>query len=188
MSMLSRLAAAAAALGALGCGEGSRENAAARDTAAATAAATPRMTDGNIAALLANSHQAEMSLAATARTTASSKAVKDYADRMIREHTAMKRALDSLVAAKGITPELPTGTEPMQATIAGRADTLLKTTGRSTDIAYIDGEAKAHGRTLEALNRYAAAASDEDLRAFIRKMIPEVRLHQDRAIDILRGL
>lgn len=188
MITISRMFVPLLVLGATACGDGSDARDAARDTTAATAAATPQITDGNIAALLANIHQAATSLAATARTTASSPAVKDYAARMINEHTSMKRALDSLLAAKGITPELPTGTEPLQATIAGRADTLLKTTGRSTDIAYIDGEAKEHGRTLEALNRYADAARDEDLRAFIRKMIPDVRLHQDRAIDILRGL
>ena len=172
------------------CGD-RRESAATTDTAAATAAtaaATPQITDAHIAALLSNTHQAEMSLAATARTNASSEAVKEYAARMIQEHGAMKRALDSLVAAKRLTPELPVGTETLQAMIAGRADTLLNTTGRSTDIAYIDGEAKAHGQTLETLNRYAAAAGDEDLRAYIRRMIEDVRLHQDRAIDILRGL
>lgn len=168
----------------LACGERAGETPA--DTA--TAAATPQITDAHIVALLANTHMAEISLASTARASAASDAVKEYAARMSEEHQAMKRTLDSLAAAKGITPELPTGTEPLQASIAGRADTLLNTTGRSTDIAYIDGEVKAHGATLEALNRYAAAASDEDLRTFLRKMIPEVRLHQDRAIDILRGL
>lgn len=156
------------------------------DTAAAGPAA--QITDANIVALLANTHQAEINLANTARASAASGAVKEYAARMMEEHGAMKRELDSLALAKGITPELPTGMEPVQATIAGRADTLLNTTGRSTDIAYIDGEAKGHGATLEALIRYSAAATDADLRAFIGRMIPQVRLHQDRAIDILRGL
>jgi putative membrane protein len=166
------------------CGE--RASDSPTDTAAAAPAA--QITDANIVALLSNTHQAEISLATTARASAASDAVKEYAARMIEEHGAMKRELDSLAASKGITPELPTGMEPVQATIAGRADTLLNTTGRSTDIAYIDGEAKAHGATLEALIGYAAAASDGDLRDFLGKMIPQVRLHQDRAIDILRGL
>jgi putative membrane protein len=184
MTKIHAAALIATALLLVACGERAGETPA--DTAAAVA--TPQMTDGNIVALLANTHQAEISLASTARAGAASDAVKEYAGRMMEAHAAMKRALDSLAAAKGLTSELPTGTEPLQATIAGRADTLLNTTGRSTDIAYIDGEVKAHGATLEALNRYAAAASDEDLRTFIRKMIPQVRLHQDRAIDILRGL
>lgn len=191
MSATKTLAAMSAALLLLACGDRASDDAAATDTAAAsaaTAAATPQLTDASIIALLNNSHQAEMSLAATARAGAASDAVKEYAARMMEEHGAMKRALDSLAAAKGITPALPIGTEPLQATIAGRADTLLNTTGRSTDIAYIDGEAKAHGATLEALNRYATAATDEDLRALIRKTIADVRSHQDRAIDILRGL
>jgi putative membrane protein len=170
----------------LACGDRASETAA--DSAAAQAALTPQVTDGNIVALVANTHQAEMNLAATARASAASDAVKEYAARMIEEHGAMKRALDSLAASNGITPELPTGMEPVQTTIAGRADTLLHTTGRSTDIAYIDGEAKAHGATLEAIIGYAAAASDEDLRELLQKMIPTMRLHQDRAIDILRGL
>lgn len=180
------MASVAAALAA--CGDRSPEDRAASDTAAVTAAATPQLTDGNIVALLDNIHQAEVSLARTALGSAASEAVKQYATRMIEEHGALKRALDSLAAAKGMTVELPTGTEPLQATIAGRADTLLNTTGRSTDIAYIDGEAKAHGRAHEMLIRYADAASDDDLRAHIRKTIGDVRLHQDRAIDILRGL
>jgi putative membrane protein len=165
------------------CGE--RASEAPTDTAAI---ATPQVTDGNIVALLTNTHQAEISLAEAARASAASEAVKEYAARMMEEHGAMKRALDSLAASKGITPELPTGMEPVQATIAGRADTLLNTTGRSTDIAYIDGQAKAHGATLEAVIGYAAVASDSDLRDFLGKMIPQLRLHQDRAIDILRGL
>lgn len=172
---------------AIACGDRTAEDSSA-DTAAATAAATPQLTDGNIAAWLDNSYQAELSLAATARAGAASEAAREYAARMIRDHGALKQALDSLVAAKGMTLELPTGMEPFQATIAGRADTLLNTTGRSTDIAYIDGEAKAHGRALEVLHRYVDGASDEDLRALIRRTIAELRQHQDRAIDILRGL
>lgn len=171
----------------LACGDRAGEDAAS-DTAAATAAATPQMTDGNIAAWLDNSYQAEVSLATTALASASSDAVKEYATRMIREHGALKQALDSLVSAEGIVLELPVGMEPLQAIIAGRADTLLNTTGRSTDIAYLDGEAKAHGRALEMLNRYSTAASDGDLRELIRRTIAEVRLQQDAAIDILRGL
>lgn len=188
MSGIEKLVTISAALCLMGCGDRAGDGATATDTAATTTAATPQLTDGNIVALLSNIHQAELSLAATAQTNAASKAVKEYAARMMEEHGAMQRALDSLVAAKAFVSELPMGTEPLQATIAGRADTLLNTTGRSTDIAYIDGEAKAHGASLELLNRYADAARDEDLRALIRKTIPELRLHQDRAIDILRGL
>jgi putative membrane protein len=167
-----------------GCGERAGETPA--DTAAA--GPTAQVTDANIVALLSNTHDAEINLATTARASAASEAVKEYAARMIEEHSAMKRELDSLAAAKGIMPEMPVGMEPVQATIAGRADTLLNTTGRSTDIAYIDGEAKGHGATLEAVIGYQAAASDGDLREFLAKMIPMLRLHQDRAIDILRGL
>lgn len=177
-----------AALCVTGCGDRAGDGANRADTAATTTAGTPQLTDGNIVALLGNTHQAEISLAQTAHANAASEAVKEYAARMIHEHGMMKRTLDSLAAAKGITPEPPPGMEPIQATVAGRADTLLNTSGRSTDIAYIDGEAKGHGVTLEALVRYADAARDEDLRLLIRRMIPEVRLHQDRAIDILRGL
>lgn len=166
------------------CGE--RDSEAPADTAAA--GPTAQVTDGNIVALLTNTHQAEVRLAQTARASAASEAVREYAARMIEEHSAMKRELDSLAAAKGITPEMPVGMEPVQATIAGRADTLLNTTGRSTDIAYIDGEAKGHGATLEAVIGYQAAAGDADLRELLAKMIPKLRLHQDRAIDILRGL
>ncbi len=183
-----KLVMLSAALSLNGCGDRAGEGSTATDTAPTTAAAIPQLTDGNIVALLSNIHQAELSLAATARTGAASDAVREYAARMIEEHGAMKRALDSLVTAKAFVSELPAGTEPLQATIAGRADTLLHTTGRSTDIAYMDGEAKAHGANLELLNRYADAARDEDLRALIRKTIPTLRLHQDRAIDILRGL
>lgn len=188
MSEIRKLVIMSAALSLLACGDRRGDGATAMDTAATTTAATPQLTDGNIVALLSNIHQAELSLAATARTSAASDAVREYAARMLEEHGAMKRALDSLVAAKAFVSELPAGTEPLQATIAGRADTLLNTTGRSTDIAYIDGEARAHGANVELLNRYADAARDEDLRALIRKTIPELRLHQDRAIDILRGL
>lgn len=187
MDGIQRMAVMLAAPFLFACGDRRGEDAA-TDTAAAAAAATPQLTDGNIVALLGNAHQAEVSLATTARANAAADAVREYAARMIEEHGAMKRALDSLAAAKGIAPELPPGMESVQATIAGRADTLLYTAGQSTDIAYIDGEARAHGSNIEALVRYAAAARDEDLRAIIRKTIPEMRLHQDRAIDILRGL
>jgi putative membrane protein len=184
MNKIVAAALVSAAFALLACGD--RGSEAPADTAAVAPAA--RITDANIVALLSNTHQAEINLANTARASAASEAVKEYAARMIEEHGAMKRELDSLATAKGITPELPPGMEPVQATIAGRADTLLNTTGRSTDIAYIDGEAKGHGATLEALVRYSAAATDSDLRAFLGRMIPQVRMHQDRAIDILRGL
>lgn len=184
MKKIHAAALISSALFLVACGERARE----APTDTAVSASVPQMTDANIVALVANTHQAEISLAETARANAASEVVKAYASRMIEEHRTMKRTLDSLAASKGITPELPPGMEPVQATIAGRADTLLNTTGRSTDIAYIDGEAKAHGATLEALIRYAAAATDGDLREFLGKMIPQVRLHQDSAIDILRGL
>lgn len=178
-----------AVAGVVACGEERTAVELAPDSAAAAnIAAMPKLTDGNIIALLDNRHQAEISLARTARTNASSQAVLDYAARMIEEHGAMKRALDSLATVKRITAEMPVGMAPIQETIAGLADTLLNTTGRSTDIAYMNGAVASHGRAVEALNRYVDAAKDEDLRALIGRTLPDMRLHLDQAIDILRGL
>ena len=158
------------------------------DTSAPAPAPQVQLSDSNIVALLSNTNYAEVNLARAAQPRLSAANVKAFATRMVAEHTAMQRQLDTLVTSRRLPPHDPPGGEREDASIAAQADSILRMSGRALDAAYVNQQIAAHRQALEDLRLFEGAARDDELRRLISRAIATVQAHLQSAMELAREL
>lgn len=126
---------------------------------------------------------AEVEMSRVAVERASSDAVRDYARKMIEDHTAANQELMQLASAKGVT--LPTTLDNRNRTMLTR---LSGMTGAEFDREYIrNAGIRAHERMLKLVQNHSTKGRDADARAFAAKMVPAVQMHLDMARQLSTG-
>ncbi len=116
---------------------------------------------------------AEVSLGQMASQRATNDAVKQYAQRMVQEHTQANRELLRLASQKGVTPPRDMGPKYRAA-----MDRLMQLPRASFDQAYIsEAGINGHLESLAVYQRQAQLGQDPDLKAFAAKTLPIVQNH-----------
>lgn len=186
--MLRRLAAfAMLSLVTAGCGG----DGTARDTTAAGAApadgpmpgtsiAAP-VSDAGALAIVGLINAGEIDAGDLASQSAQRADVKQFAQEMSAQHTAMKRQGDTLAMRSGIRPSLPPGAEQLQAKQRAMMDSLLSAPTARFDAVYVESQIAAHRQALADLRALAGQAQNAQLKAMIESAIPAVQQHLDRA-------
>jgi len=100
-----------------------------------------------------------------------SRAVRQFAERMIADHTRSSDQLRALAQAKGIV--LPTDLDPEQQ----RMMMALDNTRRIFDSEYFRQQAFAHQATASAYQTEVSSGYDADLRGFAQQTLPIVQDH-----------
>jgi putative membrane protein len=98
---------------------------------------------------------------------AHSRAVRQYGQRMVREHTALQSEASELKSASGVP--LPAGHD------VAEVRRLERLSGAEFDRAYIELTAKRRDDLLRQLERAASRAADPALRAHAARAIPIVQ-------------
>jgi putative membrane protein len=142
----------------------------ASSTLAATAA--DRVPDESFYHSLAQGGMAEVDLAQLAEQKSSDPKVKEFAARMVKDHSAANQGLESLAASKNIA--LPRSSSAGDLATKAKLEVL---TGKSFDSSYITSQVKAHQQTVALLRKEIASGQDADAQAFARKVLPTVRSH-----------
>ena len=115
----------------------------------------------------------EIAAGRLAGAKAQSRAVRQYGQRMAREHTALQAEAGELKSAKGVPlPAGPDGAEIRK---------LEKMSAQEFERAYIELTLKRHADTLRLLERAASRAADPALRAHAERAIPTLRKHLEAA-------
>jgi len=122
---------------------------------------------------------AEVDLAKLAAQKASNTAVKDFAQRMIRDHSEANDRLASLAKANGIA--LPDQFDSEQRSMRDRLQQADKT---EFDHAYIRGQITDHQKTVQLLIYQIGSGENEDLKAFASDTLPIVLDHLRMAQSI----
>ena len=116
---------------------------------------------------------AEVSLGQMASQRATSAAVKQYAQRMVQEHTQANAELLRLASQKGVTPPRDMGPKYRAA-----MDRLMQLPRASFDQAYMsEAGINGHLESLAVYQRQAQLGQDPDLKAFAAKTVPIVQNH-----------
>jgi putative membrane protein len=124
----------------------------------------------------------EIQLGRIAQDKASSQRVKDFAAMMVRDHSKASDDLKTLASQKNVS--LPTNiSEDHQK----KMDDLNKKSGRDFDKAYMDVMEDGHEATVKDFEKNTDN-SDADVRAFVNKMLPTLRMHRDSANVIKKAL
>lgn len=153
----------------------------------------------------AEAGMAEVAHGQLAVQRASNQEVKDFAQRMIDDHTKANQELMQLAMSKGIS--MPndktmqstkqtgqTGAQmsgqmtEQQAQLKGKhremMDKLAKLSGADFDREYMRGQVKDHEKAVSLFERQSTSGNDAELKAFAAKTLPTLREHHQMARDI----
>ena len=136
---------------------------------AAYAAATP---DTSFYKNLAEGGLAEVSDATLAQGSATDPKLKDFAARMIKDHSAADDKLAALAATKSLA--LPTSPGLTQ---MAEHEKLKLLSGDTFDKSYIKGQISAHQDTIKLLRKEIHSGRDPDAQAFAKSVLPTVESH-----------
>jgi putative membrane protein len=106
--------------------------------------------------------------------------VKQFAQRMVDDHTKAGDELKSIASGKNITlpPDQPSAKD--QAML----DKMSKMNGAAFDQAYIADQVKDHEKTIALFEKEARSGKDAELKAFAEKTLPTLKEH----LTAIRGL
>jgi putative membrane protein len=117
----------------------------------------------------------EVQASELARDRTSSQSVRQFAQRMINDHTQANRELMQIASRYGITPPSTPGPAEQAA-----YQTLQQLSGAAFDRQYLDQQFGAHV-TQHAMYQVAAdRAQASDLRAYAQRTAPIIQQHLDQ--------
>jgi putative membrane protein len=122
---------------------------------------------------------AEVEMGRLAASKGASAAVREFGKRMVRDHSKANAQLMRLAKAKAVT--LPTGITDQQQQDKVKLSNL---SGADFDREYMSMMVEDHNNDVKAFEDKAGNADDADLKAFVVKTLPTLKMHQRMAIDI----
>lgn len=173
------------------------EETATLDTAAAPAApaegpaAAPAgaVTDPQIAAIVVAANNADIEAGRLAASKGTNPQVKEFANRMITDHSAVNKSATELVTRLGVTPEEnPTSQQLTQGGEQHRSR-LQGLSGAEFDRAYADHEVTYHQQVLDAIdNTLIPNAQNAELKTLLQQTRPAIQAHLQHAKQLQSSL
>ena len=108
--------------------------------------------------------------------------VKQFAQRMIDDHSRANQELSRLAAKKQMP--MPTAIETRDQALY---DKLAKLEGAKFDDAYMDAMRKDHDQVVADFRKQASDGQDPDLQKFAQKTLPTLEEHDRMARDLASG-
>jgi putative membrane protein len=156
------------------------------DTGAVPATA---LTDPQIAAIVIAADDVDIQGGQQALTMATDQKVKDFAQRMVTDHSAVNQQVHDLLTKLGATPAPNPTSESMMHQGQTAATRLGALSGAAYDKAYIDNEVTMHQQVIHtAQTQLAPAAHNPELKDLLQKTMPVLQAHLDMAKQIQSSL
>lgn len=120
----------------------------------------------------------EIRLGELAQQKGSAPDVKELANMLVESHTKAMNDLKSLANSKSIA--IPTSTTDK---VQDAYDKLNeKTAGNDFDKEFCDMMVKGHRNAIDAFEKAASNAADADIKSWAASMLPDLRMHLDKAL------
>jgi len=123
----------------------------------------------------------EVRLGQLAEEKASSTKVKEFGQRMVKDHSAANDALKELASKKDV--EIP---KQLQGEHEDAVDRLSKLSGKEFDREYMKEMVQDHKKDVQEFKEEAKQAKDPDVKAFAAKHAPILEKHLDIAQSLAR--
>jgi putative membrane protein len=167
----------------------SARGAEASDLTATRSAATAAITDPQIAAIVVAANSVDIEAGKLAQSKTKNRKVREFADDMVRDHTAVNKAAVELVTRLGVTPEendtsrsLTSSGEQTRARLGGLS-------GKTFDREYAANEVAYHKLVLDAIdNTLIPGAQNAELKATLVKVRPTIAAHLQHAEQLQASL
>jgi putative membrane protein len=128
--------------------------------------------DKTFATEAAHGGLAEVKLGQLALQKASSPKVKEFAQRMVTDHTQANQDLMQLAQSENLT--LPTQLDTKH---KSEMDSLGAMSGNAFDTAYMQQMVQDHRKTVADFQKQAQSGSDPALKSFAQKYLPIIQQH-----------
>ena len=191
-------AAAVLALAACGGSDADADAQASADTTSVSAPAAettpqapaaPAVTDPQIAAIVVAANQVDIDAGELAKEKGADPRVKEFAQRMITDHSGVNQAASDLVGKLGVTPEPNATSQKLTSDGEANRTALQGQSGAAFDQAYIANEVAYHQAVLDAIDQTLIPnAQNAELKALLEQTRPAVAAHLDHARQLQTSL
>ena len=131
----------------------------------------------------ANGNMAEVNMATLAKSNTKDSAVVNFADLMIKDHSAANEKVKALAAERNVTLPATTGDD-----MKDKKDDLSKKMGHDFDKAYVDAMVKDHKDDIDMFKKYSKDVKDPAVKTFIDNTLPTLEYHLSRIEQIKKGM
>lgn len=131
--------------------------------------------------LAAQSDLLEIASSKLALTRSDSEKTKQFADQMIKDHTATSNELKALIAAGKVPATPPSALDKAHQT---KLDDLTKLSGKMFADEYKDMQVSAHKEAVSMFERYGKDGDNPALKDFAMKALPHLQHHLQMAQDL----
>lgn len=146
-------------------------------------------TDAQIAAIVVAANQVDVEAGKLAESKARSGAVRNFANLMVRDHTAVNQSASDLVSRLHVTPEESATSRSLEEGGDQNLATLSRLSGTAFDKAYVDHEVAYHQAVLEAVDHTLIPnAKNAELKALLIKVRPAFVAHLEHAKTLQASL
>ena len=143
------------------------------------------LTDPEIAHVVVTANNVDISAGKLAKTKSKNKEVKEFAERMITDHTGVNKEAMALVKKLGVKPMDNESSKSLTTEGKTNIKKLRKLIGKKFDKEYIDHEVTYHESVLDTIDKMLIPNSkNEELKALIEKVRPAIAAHLDHAKTI----
>jgi putative membrane protein len=125
---------------------------------------------------------AEVKMGELGQSNAESQQVKEFAKKLVADHTKANQELKQLASKKGVT--LPDAMSEQHKTMIQHLSSLK---GREFDSAFKQHAVEDHQKDIEKFKTASEKAKDPELKAFASKTLPVLQQHLDLANQLTAG-
>jgi len=152
-----------------------------------TSASTP--TDPQIAMIVVVADTVDVEYGKLAVKKASNQAIKEFAETMIRDHTAVNEKAIALAKKLGVTPEASDTSKSLKADGKKQLAKLKTLTGAEFDKAYIDNEVSYHEAVIGMLDKTLIPnTKNAELKSLLESGRPIFAAHLEHAKKLQASL
>ncbi|MFL5321362.1 MAG: DUF4142 domain-containing protein [Myxococcaceae bacterium] len=153
----------------------------AADKSAKTAKAKPP-TDPEIAHIAVTANQVDIDAAKDALDKTQNPKVKEFAQRMVDDHTSVIKQATDLVTKLKVTPEDNATSQTLKTNGDKAREEIGKKSGAEFDKAYVDNEVTYHKAVIDAVDKVLIPnAKNKELKDLLKAVKPALVAHLDHA-------
>lgn len=146
-------------------------------------------TDAQIAQIVVTANQVDIDAGQLAKSKASSKDVKDFAQLMITDHSGVNKSAVELVTRLHVTPQPSATSDSLKQGGEQNVAALKKLSGSAFDRAYVDHEVAYHQAVIDAVDSTLIPnAQNAELKALLIKVRPAFVAHLAHAKELQASL
>ncbi len=141
--------------------------------------------DANIAAIVSVAGGLDIAYGKIAMSKAKDKQVKEFAKRMVTDHTAVQKAAGELLTKLSVTPEENETSKGLAANGVKVKERLNKLKGKEFDKYYIDNEVAYHELVVNATEKMLIpSAQNSELKSTLVSVLPLFQKHLEHARQV----